>query len=147
METFENSRGFIVEFGKRTRKAQRVIEHDSLAPAVEDALKMVGKIYKDAGFTDADINNIGGRELGEAVAEAMLELSRRVGFPTKLSEVEGFTQAHIDKALEAAKNPQLKMKLQNMRIPLDPSLIDEYMGPILEAAKDGDISKIKNLRS
>jgi alcohol dehydrogenase len=115
------------------------------APAVEDALKMVGRVFEDGGFSDAEIDALGGRELGEAVAEAMLELSRRVGFPTKLSEVEGFTQAHIDRALEAAKNPQLKMKLQNMPIPLDPSLIDEYMGPILEAARDGDLSKIKNM--
>jgi alcohol dehydrogenase len=115
------------------------------APAVEDALKMVGQVFKDGGFTDADIEALGGRELGEAVAEAMLELSRRVDFPTKLSDVEGFMQAHIDRALEAAKNPQLKMKLQNMPIPLDPSLIDEYMGPILEAARDGDLSKIKNM--
>lgn len=30
------------------------------------------------------------------------------------SEVEGFTQAHIERALTAAKNPQLKMKLENM---------------------------------
>jgi alcohol dehydrogenase len=115
------------------------------ASAIEDALKLVGGIYKKAGLTNADIDGLKGRELGEAVAEAMLELSKRIGFPTKLSEVEGFTEGHIERALEAAKNPQLKMKLQNMPIPLDASLIDEYMGPILEAAKDGDISKIKNL--
>jgi alcohol dehydrogenase len=115
------------------------------APAIEDALQMVGRIYKDAGLTEADVEKLKERELGEAVAEAMLELSRRIGFPTKLTEVEGFTMGHIDRALEAAKNPQLKMKLQNMPIPLEPTLIDEYMGPILEAAKDGYISKIRNM--
>lgn len=115
------------------------------APAVEDALRMVGGIYKDAGLSDANFDSLKGRELGIAVAEAMLELSRRIGFPTKLSEVDGFSQKHIDRALTAAKNPQLKMKLQNMPIPLDSSQVDTYMAPILEAAVDGDISKIRNL--
>jgi alcohol dehydrogenase len=32
-----------------------------------------------------------------------------------------------------------------MPIPLDASLVDEYMGPILEAAKTGDLSLIKNM--
>jgi len=47
--------------------------------------------------------------------------------------------------LAAAKNPQLKMKLQNMPVPLTAEMIDEYMGPILEAARDGDLSLIKNV--
>ncbi len=115
------------------------------APAVEDALRMVGNIYKQAGFTEADLDALSGRELGVAVAEAMLAMSRKIEFPVTLSEVEGFTQGHIDRALAAAKNPQLKMKLQNMPVPLDADLIDEYMAPILIAARDGDLSLIKNL--
>jgi len=115
------------------------------APAVEKPLRMVGKIYKRAGFTDADLDALSGRELGIAVAEAMLNLSRKIGFPVKLSEVKGFTQQHIEKALEAAKNPQLKMKLQNMPIPLEPTQIEEYMRPILEGARDGDLTKINNM--
>ena len=47
--------------------------------------------------------------------------------------------------LTAAKNPQLDMKLKNMPVPLNASLIDEYMGPILNAAKTGDLSLIKNI--
>src|SRR6056297_706419 len=114
------------------------------APAVEDALKMVGKIYKDAGFTDADLDALGGRDLGVAVAEAMFKLSKSVDFPTKLSEVKGFNDDYIARALKAAKNPQLSMKLQNMPVPLTADMIDKYMGPILLAAKDGDLSLIKN---
>jgi len=38
------------------------------------------------------------------------------------------------------------MKLKNMPIPLNADLIDEYMAPILEAARTGDFSVIKNLR-
>jgi len=115
------------------------------APAIEDALRLVGNIYKRSGFTSADIDNLKGRDLGVAVAEAMFALADKVGFPTKLDEVSGFTREHITRALSAAKNPQLKMKLQNMPVPLTAEMIDEYMGPILEAATDGDLSRIKNV--
>jgi alcohol dehydrogenase len=37
------------------------------------------------------------------------------------------------------------MKLQNMPVPLTAEMIDDYMGPILEAARDGDLSLIKNV--
>jgi len=112
------------------------------APAIEPALRLVGKVYKDAGLTDADLDALSGRELGEAVAEAMFELSRRIGFPTTLSELPAFTDAHIDRALEAAKDPQLRMKLENMPIPMTADMIDPYMGPVLEAAKTGDVGRI-----
>jgi len=116
------------------------------APAIEQPLRVVGRIYQEAGFTKADIANLRGRELGLAVAEAMFALARSIGFPTRLSEVGGFGQGHIDRALAAAKNPQLKMKLQNMPVPLTAEMVDEYMGPVLEAARDGDLTIIKNVR-
>jgi alcohol dehydrogenase len=115
------------------------------APAIEEPLKLVGGIYRDAGLTTADVDRLSGRDLGIAVAEAMLEFSRRIGFPTRLSEVDGFTTAHIDRALAAAKTPQLRMKLQNMPVSLTASMVDEYMGPVLEAAVDGDLSRIRNV--
>jgi len=80
------------------------------------------------------------------VAEAMFQLAHRIGFPTRLSDVDRFGQQHIDRALAAAKNPQLKMKLQNMPVPLGSDMIDDYMGPILEAARDGNLSLIKNVK-
>jgi len=115
------------------------------APAIEDALRMVGNIYKRSGYTQADIDNLSGRELGMAVAEAMFALAKKVGFPTRLGEVSGFTDSHVSRALTAAKNPQLEMKLKNMPVPLTADMIDEYMAPILQAAGDGDLSKIKNV--
>ncbi len=115
------------------------------APAVEEPLRMVGKIYKDAGFSTADLNALKGRELGIAVAEAMIAFSKRIGFPTQLSEVKGFTDAHIQRALAGAKDPALKMKLEQMPIPLTAEMVNEYMGPVLEAARDGDLSRIKNM--
>jgi alcohol dehydrogenase class IV len=114
------------------------------APAVEGPLLLVGRIYKEAGLTKADVEKLRGRELGIAVAEAMFELARRIGLPTCLGQVKGFNRDHIDRALTAAKSPQLKMKLQNMPVPLTDEMVDEYMGPVLEAAIDGDLAIIKN---
>ncbi len=115
------------------------------APAIEEPLRLLGGIYRDAGLTQANVDALSGRDLGMAVAEAMIALSQRIGFPTTLGEVEGFTEGHIERALAAAKDPQLKMKLQNMPVPLTAEMVDEYMGPILEAARDGDLSRIKNV--
>jgi len=115
------------------------------APAIEGPLRMVGKIFKDAGLTDTDLDALSGRELGMAVAQAMIALGKRIGFPATLGEVEGFTDEHIERALSAAKDPQLKMKLENMPVPLTAEMIDEYMRPILEAARDGDLNRIKNV--
>jgi alcohol dehydrogenase class IV len=117
------------------------------APAIGEALRLVGRIFQRAGLGDTNTNldKLTGRELGIAVAEAMFEFARRIGFPTQLSEVDGFSQAHIARALAAAKNPQLKMKLQNMPVPLTAQMVDQYMGSVLEAARSGDLAIIKNL--
>lgn len=114
------------------------------APAIERPLKVVGAIFKEAGYTDADVERLSGRALGEAVAEAMIAFEDAIGLPTTLSEVEGFSDEHIERALTAAKNPQLKMKLENMPVPLTPEMVDEYMGSVLYAARDGDLDEIKN---
>jgi hypothetical protein len=45
--------------------------------------------------------------------------------------------------MTAAMNPQLKMKLENMPIPMTADMIDAYMGPILEAGKTGDLGLIR----
>lgn len=116
------------------------------APAVERQLRVVGDIYKRYGYITADLDRLSGRELGVAIAEGMVNLSKRVGFPTTLSEIPGFTDEHIERAMTAAKDPQLDMKLKNMPVPLSASLVEEYMRPILLAAKTGDFSLIKNMK-
>jgi len=115
------------------------------APAVEKELRIVGNIFKSFGYSSADFEALSGKALGVAAAEAMFALARKINFPLTLGEVKGFTDSHIERALAAAKNPQLKMKLQNMPVPLNADLIDEYMGPILQAAKTGNLALIKNL--
>lgn len=115
------------------------------APAIEDQLKVLGKIYKVGGYSTADFDKLSARDLGLTFARAMINFAEKVGFPTTLSEIEGFGQQHIDRALGAAKNPQLKSKLENMPVPLSAELVDEYMGSILEAALKGKPEIIKNL--
>jgi alcohol dehydrogenase class IV len=115
------------------------------APEVEEALLLVGRIFQEAGYTGADIENSRGRELGVAVAESMIAFERRIGFPTTLGEVPGFSDAHIERALVAAKNPQLRMKLENMPVSLTAESVDEFMGSVLLSAKAGDLNTIKNV--
>lgn len=115
------------------------------APAIENRLREVGKIFVKAGYIQADLDQLAGRELGLSIANGMIALSKEIGFPATLSEVPGFTDQHIQKCLDAAKNPKLESKLKNMPVPLVAGQIDEYMGSVLQAAKFGDMSLIKNL--
>lgn len=115
------------------------------APKVEKQLRVVGSIFKKYGFISKDLDVLFARDLGIAVAEGMIAFHRTIDLPSKLSDLPKFTDKHIERALQAAKNPQLKMKLQNMPQPLSADQVDAYMGPILEAAKTGDISVIKNM--
>jgi alcohol dehydrogenase len=115
------------------------------APAIQEPLRVVGKIFKKAGYTDADLDRLTGRTLGVAVAEALIAFEKRIGFPTTLAEVPGFSDAHIARALAAAKDPQLRMKLENMPVPLTAARIDDTMGSVLRAAKTGDLGLIKNV--
>lgn len=115
------------------------------APAIEEPLRRVGGIYRRAGLMDDDPDTLSGRALGVAVAQAMLEFARRVGMPTRLNDVAGFGPGHIERALAAAKNPQLQSKLQNMPVSMTAETVDQYMRPILEAAASGDLSLIRNV--
>jgi alcohol dehydrogenase len=115
------------------------------APAIEDPLRLVGGIYREAGYIDADLDALQGRRLGETVAAGMFAFAAKIGFPTRLDQVEGFGAGHVERALEAAKNPQLKMKLENMPVPLSAEMIDAYMGPILRSAASGDLGLIRNV--
>jgi alcohol dehydrogenase len=115
------------------------------APAIEAPLHLVGQIYYRLGLVDADFADLHGRALGIAVARTMLAFAHKVGFPTRLAEVPRFGQAHVERALLAAKDPQLRMKLANMPVPLTPETVDRFMRPILEAARTGDLDLIVNV--
>ena len=108
------------------------------SPAIQPQLKALSKILcpESAALTD--------RPLANAVAQAIIRLEKAVGNPSTLNEVAGFTPGHITRALTAARNPQLRMKLENMPVPLTPDSVGTYMGPILEAARIGDLSLVRD---
>ncbi len=115
------------------------------APAIEKPLRLVGGLYRRAGLTDTDFETLQGRDLGIAVAEVMLAFAREIGFPTRLADIDGFAPSHIERALTAAKDPQLAMKLQSMPIPLTTEMVDDYMGAVLEAARVGKLEIVRNV--
>ena len=115
------------------------------APAVQPQLKKLAALWSKYGLIADEKTRVSGRALGEAVAEGLIALSRRVGFPASLGEIEGMDESRLDKILQAARNPQLESKLKNMPIPLTADLVDEYMHPVLRAALTGDFSLIKSL--
>ena len=115
------------------------------APAIQEPLRLVGSLYQHAGFTQADFFTLAGRSLGIAVAEAMFNFHRSLGVPTALKDVPGFSPAYIEQALQAAKNPQLEMKLAAMPLPMSATTIDSSMAPILAAAVSGDINLIQTI--
>ncbi|MFA6506204.1 MAG: iron-containing alcohol dehydrogenase, partial [Treponemataceae bacterium] len=115
------------------------------SPAIEKHLQLVGGVFKKYGHIKEDITKLKGKDLGLAVAKGMVAFAKSIGAPTTLSELKGFTEKHVERALAAAKDPQLEMKLKNMPVPLTAALVDEYMGPILRAAVNGDFSLIKTM--
>ena len=115
------------------------------APAIQEPLRVLGSIYMAAGYSTKDFNSLEGRELGIAFAEAMISFARSIDFPTSLGQIDGFGAVHIERILSAAKNPQLRSKLENMPVPLSSELVDEYMGSIIKAAATGELKTIKNL--
>jgi alcohol dehydrogenase class IV len=110
---------------------------------IQDQLNVVGAIFKESGYIKEEIKNLSGKQLGLAVANGMIAFARDLNFPTTLKEA-GATKEHIKRMLAAAKNPQLKMKLQNMPAPMDAEKgdVDRLMRPVLEAAFTGDLNLI-----
>ena len=115
------------------------------APAIQRPLKLVARVCAEAGYADAGDAKLEGRALGVAVAEALIRFEKSIGVPATLGEVPGFGEAHIERALAAAKNPQLRMKLENMPVPLTAEMVDAYMAPVLRAAESGRLDVIRNV--
>jgi alcohol dehydrogenase class IV len=115
------------------------------AGSIGKHLKTIGARYAEAGYVKPGFESLSGRELAVAVAEGMMAFARSVGAETKLGDFPKFTPAHVTRALAAAKDPQLRMKLQNMPVPMSADQVDEYMGSVLEGAAAGDLSRVKTL--
>lgn len=115
------------------------------ASAIHKQLQKIASLFASYGLVTKSAGTFSGKELGMAVAKGLIGLSKKVGYPTTLKEISGMSPSHIDKALCAAKLPELEMKLKNMPVPLTPDLVDNYMRPVLEAAVTGELHRIKTL--
>lgn len=113
------------------------------SPNVQDQLSIFAAILKDAGFIKAKVEGKKGRALAVLVAKGMIQFSKGLGFPATLAEA-GVSKAHLKRMIQAAKDPQLKMKLQNMPTPMEAERgdVDRLMKPTLEAAFTGNLDLI-----
>ena len=113
------------------------------APKIQDQLAIFAEILKEAGFIKAKTEGKKGRALAMMVARGMIQFSKSLGFPATLADA-GVSKAHIKRMIVAAKDPQLKMKLQNMPTPMEAERgdVDKLMKPTLEAAFSGDLELI-----
>jgi len=113
--------------------------------AIQDQLRRIAPIYEGVGLLK-DVDRFSGRELAESVARAMIQFMKNIDYPATLKEA-GATEKHIERMITAAKDPQLKMKLQNMPIPMDAEAgdVDRLMKPTLLAAYSGDLSLVPNV--
>jgi alcohol dehydrogenase len=115
------------------------------APAIEKQIRLTGNIFKKYGYISENLEALSGRDLGIAFARGMVAFGKAIGAPTTLRELPKWNDSYVDKILQAAKDPQLDMKLKNMPVPLTAARVDEYMGPIIGAAVSGDFSLIKTM--
>ncbi|MDR1732929.1 MAG: iron-containing alcohol dehydrogenase [Synergistaceae bacterium] len=115
------------------------------AGSIEKHLKVMGARYAAAGYMKPGFESLSGRDLAVAVGDGMKAFARSIGAETKLTDFPRFTPAHVTRALTAAKDPQLRMKLQNMPVPMELDQVDEYMGSVLKGAVTGDFAEVKTL--
>jgi alcohol dehydrogenase len=113
------------------------------APKIEDQLSVFASILKEGGFIKAKTDGKKGRALAALVARGMIQFSKALGFPVTLAEAR-VSKAHLKRMIQAAKDPQLKMKLQNMPTPMEAERgdVDRLMKPTLEAAFSGNLDLI-----
>ena len=117
------------------------------ANSIEHQSRLIGKIYQKYNYISktVDLDKLSGRELSVTLAMGMIELSKRVGFPSTLKEAN-VPHERIAIMVEQSENPQLASKLQNMPVAMDSNKGDvrEYILPTLEAAYTGNLSGIPN---
>lgn len=114
------------------------------SPAIQDQLAVVGGVLKKHNFVQENVAQLKGRDRALAVAQGLIAFSRSINAPTKLSDLPGFSEAHVERILNAAKDPQLAMKLQNMPVPMCAADVDDYLAPVIRAAASGDMNGIIN---
>lgn len=82
-----------------------------------------------------------GENIGINVAKGMLDWYEEMGFPTKISDLKGWKPEYKQKAIKDAAENTMKLEAMPNPVPLDK--VEETISPILEAAIDGNLSRLK----
>jgi len=82
-----------------------------------------------------------GESIGFNVATAMLNWYKEMGYPTKISELDGWKPEYKEKAINDAAENTMKLEAMPNPVPLDK--VEETIGPILQASIDGDLSRLR----
>lgn len=115
------------------------------APNIPEQLESAAEILSRFGYLERGLNEENCYEKALRVAEAMLRFNRAIGAPVSLGEIPGFHDGVVRKIIEAAKDPQLAMKLAGMPVPMTGDQVDERMTPIIHAAASGDLNQLYRL--
>ena len=114
------------------------------APTIHPQLKKLARIFARENLANLAIPS-DTEALALYVAEALQHFMESIHVPTALKDIPGFTQKHIDRALSAAKDPQLRMKMNNMPVPFSATDIDTTMKSILISAAEGNFDHLRSL--
>ena len=115
------------------------------SPAIQRQMKVIHKVLEKHGFASPETGALSGRALTEAVAAGMIAFGKSIHAPTKLTDLNGFSEKYVQRILTAAKDPSLSMKLKNMPVPMTADDVVPYMESVIRAAMDGDLSHILNM--
>jgi alcohol dehydrogenase class IV len=81
--------------------------------------------------------------IGMNVAQAMLDWYKSMAYPIKISDLKGWKPEYKEKALKDAEENTMKLEAMPNPIPLDK--VEDVIGPILEGAIEGDLSKLTKI--
>lgn len=76
-------------------------------PAIQPQLKSISRVLARYGYVPEGTDSLQGRELSQAVAGGLIAFGKAIHAPTKLSDLDGFGEKHIQRILTAAKEPSL----------------------------------------
>lgn len=113
------------------------------APTIHPQLKKLARIFARENLANLVIPS-DTEALALYVAEGLQQFMRNIDVPVALKDIPGFSQNHIDRALSAAKDPQLRMKMNTMPVPFSPSDIDTSMKSILISAAEGNFNHLRS---
>ena len=102
-------------------------------PAIQPQLKSISRVLARYGYVPEGTDSLHGRELSQAVAGGLIAFGKAIHAPTKLSDLDGFGEKHIQRILTAAKDPSLRFSESDGCLHVDKS--DYFTGEMVESGR------------